>query len=245
MKVAEGVTTETFQVGDRIEWIGEPGPERPGERGWLESIDPMDDIVRWDHLGTVAGGYTRGYLIRKVGNRNELDRKKRLAGDPYDEQWDGRDDDLRREFASLPTSTLLGFLEILHEVPEDQETMLDAVVEDLQLMEFSSHAAIRLNVAEDNDSVRGHLINMVEGIVEERAELRSALLTLTSVARGNLRSVLNRDEVDRDAIAAVLPDDAEGRDWPSLVDLLATDPQVRRTVVRLSLAIDAPGVHND
>jgi hypothetical protein len=237
--------TQEFRIGDRVEWAGgsEHGGPKKGERGWLVDIHPFGDIIRWDDADVRTAAYTQGLPVRKVGHRNEPDPAKRRWGDPYDERWDGRDADVRREFASLPTSAVLGLLKILQRFP-NQETMND---EDLHIMSgFSLHASIRLGVAEHNESVKRHLINTVEGIVQERAELRAGLLTLTPAARGDLRSVLNRDEIDRDTIAAVLPDgDAEGLDCPNLADLLTTDPRMRRTVIRLTLVIDAPGRHHD
>jgi hypothetical protein len=238
--------TQEFRIGDRVEWAGRSehdGPKK-GERGWLVDIHPFGDIIRWDDAEVRTAAYTQGLLpVRRVGDRNEPDPAKRRWGDPYDERWDGRDDDLRREFASLPTSVVLGFMNILQRSP-DQETMTD---EDLQFMSvFSSHASIRLVVAVQNESVKRHLIKMIEGIVQERAELRAGLLTLTPAARGDLRSVLNRDTIDRDSIAAVLPDDdAEGLDWRNLADLLTADPRMRRTVIRQTLVIDDPGRRHD
>jgi hypothetical protein len=45
--------TESFREGDHVEWIGAPDGERlkfpqTGDRGWIEQIHPMDDIVEWD-----------------------------------------------------------------------------------------------------------------------------------------------------------------------------------------------------
>jgi hypothetical protein len=77
-----------FGEGDRIELVGESekgwGPKK-GERGWLESIDSMDDIVLWDDHGIEAGGFvhTGRILIRRVGNRNEPDPSKRREHDPF------------------------------------------------------------------------------------------------------------------------------------------------------------------
>jgi hypothetical protein len=57
--------TESFREGDHVEWIGAPDGERlkfpqTGERGWIEQIHPMDDIVEWDEAGIAAGDFTRG-----------------------------------------------------------------------------------------------------------------------------------------------------------------------------------------
>jgi hypothetical protein len=81
---------ETFREGDRVEWVGPsagPSPMGPqtGEQGWLEMIDPQDDVVVWDHCGTQAGDFSRlpESLIRRVGDRNEPDPRRRLPGDPF------------------------------------------------------------------------------------------------------------------------------------------------------------------
>jgi hypothetical protein len=79
-----------FREGDRIEWVGEDsegwGP-RKGERGWLEAIDPMDDIVLWDDHGIDTGDYVHDprarAMISKVGDRNEPDPAKRREHDPF------------------------------------------------------------------------------------------------------------------------------------------------------------------
>jgi hypothetical protein len=81
--------TESFREGDRVEWIGARDGERlkfpqTGERGWIEQIDPMDDIVEWEEAGIAASDFTRGAPIRRVDDRNEPDPAKRLPGDPFD-----------------------------------------------------------------------------------------------------------------------------------------------------------------
>jgi hypothetical protein len=70
---------------------------------------------------------------------------------------------------------------------------------------------------------------------DEDAQLRDVLRTLSPAAREHLRSVLIRDQADRDAIASQLLrfEDERGTAWANLVDRLSLDPEVRRRYVRL------------
>ena len=53
------MSRQDFKRGDRIEWVGDdPGPRkgrpRPGERGTVVFLDPLDDVIDWDEAGTIA-----------------------------------------------------------------------------------------------------------------------------------------------------------------------------------------------
>jgi hypothetical protein len=56
-----------------------------------------------------------------------------------------------------------------------------------------------------------------------------------SSKRDHLRSVLIRDDADRDAIASQLMRyrDQNGHDWADIIDFLTMYPEARRRVVRL------------
>ena len=65
--------------------------------------------------------------------------------------------------------------------------------------------------------------------------LRDLLLTLSPMARDNMRRVLVLDQPDRDAIASELLryGDANGDGWADVIDTLTMYPDARRKVVRL------------
>jgi hypothetical protein len=71
--------------------------------------------------------------------------------------------------------------------------------------------------------------------------LRSLLRTLSPSAREHLRSVLIRDQAERDAIASRLMRyrDQNGQDWADIIDFLTMYPDARRRVARLLSEIDA------
>jgi hypothetical protein len=68
----------------------------------------------------------------------------------------------------------------------------------------------------------------------ESAIVRAVLETLDSRARDTLRSVLIRDQANRDAIASQLLRyrDERGDDWADIIDMLTMHPEARRKVVR-------------
>jgi hypothetical protein len=78
-----------FQVGDRVEWVGESqrsvgGPDH-GERGWVVDVDPMDDIIKWDERGTESGNYFHPANPEKIRFvRREPDSSKWFTGGTYD-----------------------------------------------------------------------------------------------------------------------------------------------------------------
>ena len=73
------------------------------------------------------------------------------------------------------------------------------------------------------------------------AELRHVLEMLDPLTRDALRSVLTRDQDDRDAIASQLLRyrDQNGQDWADIIDLLTMHPEARRRVARLLGEIEA------
>jgi hypothetical protein len=75
----------------------------------------------------------------------------------------------------------------------------------------------------------------------ENTDLRAVLLELTPEARDDLRSVLIRDQADRDAISSRLMRyrDQNGQDWADIIDFLTMHPDARRQVARLLAEIDA------
>jgi hypothetical protein len=77
--------------------------------------------------------------------------------------------------------------------------------------------------------------------MDEDAELRDLLRTLSTSAREHLRDVLIRDQADRDAIASQLLRyrDERGTAWANLVDRLTLDPELRRRYVRLLGELEA------
>jgi hypothetical protein len=79
-------------------------------------------------------------------------------------------------------------------------------------------------------------------LIDEDADLRDLLLTLSPSAREHLRDVLIRDQADRDAIAQLLRfRDERGTPWANLVDRLTLDPELRRQYVRLLGELGASG----
>jgi hypothetical protein len=72
-------------------------------------------------------------------------------------------------------------------------------------------------------------------------DLRDVLLTLTPLARHDLRRVLIRDQADRDAIASQMLRyrDGHGDDWADIIDMLTMHPEERRRVARLLGEIEA------
>jgi DNA-directed RNA polymerase subunit F len=66
-------------------------------------------------------------------------------------------------------------------------------------------------------------------------DLRALLLTLSPSTREDLRSVLIRDQADRDAISSRLMRyrDQNGQDWADIIDFLTMYPEARRQVARL------------
>ena len=72
-------------------------------------------------------------------------------------------------------------------------------------------------------------------MTSEDADLRVLLYTLNPSARDHLRSVLVRDQADRDAISSRLMRyrDQNGQDWADIIDFLTMWPDARRKVVRL------------
>ena len=72
-------------------------------------------------------------------------------------------------------------------------------------------------------------------------QLRALLQTLDPKARDDLRRVVIRDHIDRDAIASQLIRyrDENGQRWTNVIDLLTMYPEARRRVVRLLAEVDA------
>ena len=72
-------------------------------------------------------------------------------------------------------------------------------------------------------------------MIDEDAELRELLRTLTPAARSHLRVVLVRDQYDRDLIAARLLRyrDVRGTAWADLIDELSLNPDLRQRCIRL------------
>ena len=72
-------------------------------------------------------------------------------------------------------------------------------------------------------------------MVDDYANLRALLSTLTPKARHDLRSVLIRDHADRDAISSRLLRyrDEPSDDWADIIDMLTMHPEARRRVARL------------
>jgi hypothetical protein len=67
------------------------------------------------------------------------------------------------------------------------------------------------------------------------------VLELRPPAREQLRSVLIRDQADRDAISSRLMRyrDGRGDDWADIIDMLTMYPEARRKVVRAIGEIEA------
>jgi hypothetical protein len=177
---------ESFRVGDRVEWVGQSGgPRLPkgGERGWIEGVHRFGETIYWDEAGFSTGNFIRELLVKKVGDRNEPDREKRLPGDPFDEQWNGEDEYLREDLARLHADALSTLLRILRGEVEE-ETMTDALAEtSLITFPLSQRFQVRFGVAEHNESVRRHLRKMIEDVLGQRDELRTALASLSPAAR--------------------------------------------------------------
>jgi hypothetical protein len=78
-------------------------------------------------------------------------------------------------------------------------------------------------------------------MVDEDADLRDLLGTLSPSAREHLRDVLFRDQADRDAIASQLLRyrDERGTAWANVVDQLSLDPELRRRYVRMLGELEA------
>jgi hypothetical protein len=55
-----------YKKGDRVEWVGPalPGAPQPGERGTVLRLDPLDDIIDWDGIGTEAGSIETPHIRR-------------------------------------------------------------------------------------------------------------------------------------------------------------------------------------
>jgi hypothetical protein len=72
----------------------------------------------------------------------------------------------------------------------------------------------------------------VSDLLDEGHNLRSLLQTLSPKSRDDLRRVLIRNQVDRDAIASILMRyrDQNGQGWADIIDLLTMYPDARRTV---------------
>jgi hypothetical protein len=72
-------------------------------------------------------------------------------------------------------------------------------------------------------------------------DLRDLLLILEPKARDDLRHVLIRDQVDRDAISSRLMRyrDQNGQDWADVIDFLTMYPDARRRVVRMLGELEA------
>jgi len=66
-------------------------------------------------------------------------------------------------------------------------------------------------------------------------DLRALLSTLDPKTREHLRSVLIRDQADRDAISSRLMRyrDQNGQDWADIIDFLTMHPDARREVARV------------
>jgi hypothetical protein len=75
-------------------------------------------------------------------------------------------------------------------------------------------------------------------------DLRALLGTLDPRARDDLRTVLIRDQADRDAISSLLMRyrDQNGQDWADIIDFLTMHPDARRRVVRMLGEIQSVGV---
>jgi hypothetical protein len=77
-------------------------------------------------------------------------------------------------------------------------------------------------------------------------KLRDPLPQLSPPARDRLRTVLIREQADRDAISSRLLryGDGHGDDWAEIIDMLTMNPEARRNVVRMHGEIDAsePGL---
>jgi hypothetical protein len=72
-------------------------------------------------------------------------------------------------------------------------------------------------------------------VTDDDDALRDLLGMLSPAAREHLRSVLIRDQADRDAIASSLLRyrDHRGNDWADIIDMLTMDSDARRRVVRV------------
>jgi hypothetical protein len=77
-----------LKLGDRVEWAGPGGREsgryvpEPGERGWLQDDNPMDEIITWDRMGTTAGWDLTSPEIVRVGDPDDADTERRPPSDP-------------------------------------------------------------------------------------------------------------------------------------------------------------------
>jgi hypothetical protein len=78
-------------------------------------------------------------------------------------------------------------------------------------------------------------------MIDEDANLRAILLTLSTKTRDDLRRVLIRDQADRDAISSRLMRyrDQNGQDWADIIDFLTMWPDARRQVVRVLGELEA------
>ena len=69
--------------------------------------------------------------------------------------------------------------------------------------------------------------------------LRDLLLQLTPSARDKLRTVLIRDDRDRDRPTSAALRRHDGDEWADIIDTLTMHPDTHRKVVRLLAEIDA------
>jgi hypothetical protein len=78
-------------------------------------------------------------------------------------------------------------------------------------------------------------------MIDEDANLRAILLTLSTKTCDDLRRVLIRDQADRDAISSRLMRyrDQNGQDWADIIDFLTMWPDARRQVVRVLGELEA------
>jgi cytochrome oxidase Cu insertion factor (SCO1/SenC/PrrC family) len=77
--------------------------------------------------------------------------------------------------------------------------------------------------------------------MDEEANLRDVLRTLSPSARDDLRCILIHNQPDRDAISSRLMRyrDQNGQDWADIIDFLTLYPKARRRVARLLAEIGA------
>ena len=73
------------------------------------------------------------------------------------------------------------------------------------------------------------------------SDLHKVLAQLSPSSRDLLRTVLVRDQADREVIASRLMRyrDQNGQDWADIIDMLTMHPDARRRVVRVMGEIEA------
>jgi hypothetical protein len=76
-------------------------------------------------------------------------------------------------------------------------------------------------------------------MADPNADLRALLETLDPKARDDLRRVLIRDQVGRDAISSRLMRHRD--DWADIIDMLTMYPEARRQVARVLGELEATG----